>query len=57
MVRDQIQAAADVGISSWVLWNPRSDYDPRIFRPAKPQARTVALGAASRPEPGGPPVR
>ena len=25
-VRAQIQAAADVGIDSWVLWNPRSDY-------------------------------
>jgi len=25
-VRAQIEAAADVGIRSWVLWNPRSDY-------------------------------
>ena len=32
-VRDQIRAAADVGIQSWVLWNPRGVYDPRIFRP------------------------
>jgi len=30
-VRDQIRAAADVGIESWVLWNPRSAYDARIF--------------------------
>jgi hypothetical protein len=33
-VRDQIRAAADVGINGWVLWNPRSAYDPRIFQRA-----------------------
>jgi hypothetical protein len=31
-VRQQIDAAADLGIHSWVLWNARSSYDPRIFR-------------------------
>jgi hypothetical protein len=31
-VREQIRAAADLGINGWVLWNPRSAYDPRIFQ-------------------------
>ena len=30
-VREQIRAAGDLGIGSYVLWNPRSAYDPRIF--------------------------
>jgi hypothetical protein len=33
-VRDQIRAANDVGINSWVLWNPRSSYDRAIFEKA-----------------------
>jgi hypothetical protein len=33
MVRAQIRAAEELGITSWVLWNPRSEYDPRTFRP------------------------
>jgi hypothetical protein len=32
-VREQIRAAEELGITSWVLWNPRSSYDPGIFRP------------------------
>ena len=32
-VQAQIQAAADVGIRSWVLWNPRSDYGESGLRP------------------------
>lgn len=39
-VRAQIQAAADVGIDSWVLWNPRSDYREAGLVPAK-----VVLGS------------
>lgn len=39
-VRAQIQAAADVGIDSWVLWNPRSDYRESGLAPAK-----LALGS------------
>ncbi len=35
-VREQIRAAADLGIHGWVLWNPRSAYDPRIFGPRAP---------------------
>ncbi|HSB52852.1 MAG TPA: putative glycoside hydrolase [Gemmatimonadales bacterium] len=44
-VRDQIRAAGDVGIHSWVLWNPRSAYDPRIFQP-KGGAPATRLAAA-----------
>ena len=45
LVRDQIRAANDVGIHSWVLWNPRSDYDPRIFEKSAPQVVQVAVQA------------
>jgi hypothetical protein len=31
-VREQIRAAEELGIRSWVLWNPRSAYDAGIFR-------------------------
>ncbi|MEO8138949.1 MAG: putative glycoside hydrolase [Gemmatimonadota bacterium] len=43
LVRDQIRAANDVGIHSWVLWNPRSDYDPRIFEKSAPHVVQVAV--------------
>ena len=45
-VREQIRAARDVGIQSWVLWNPRSAYDPRIFAPTP---ATVQLAASPAP--------
>ena len=52
-VRDQIRAAADVGINGWVLWNARSAYDPRIFEKARPSAVRLAsnrpVGAVARP--------
>jgi hypothetical protein len=35
-VKEQIRAAEELGIRSWVLWNPGSRYDPRIFRPVQP---------------------
>ena len=41
-VRDQIRAAADVGIESWVLWNPRSVYARGYFK-----ADTVAVRPAA----------
>lgn len=41
-VRDQIRAAKDAGIHAWVLWNPRSAYDPRIFEKDSPGPRQVA---------------
>jgi hypothetical protein len=39
LVRAQIRAAEELGLTSWVLWNPRSAYDPAIFRP-----ETATLG-------------
>jgi hypothetical protein len=49
-VRAQIRAANDVGLNSWVLWNPRSAYHPGIFL-KKPTA--TALGSVSAPEESG----
>jgi len=43
LVREQIRAANDVGIHSWVLWNPRSDYDPRIFEKGTPHPVQMAV--------------
>ncbi|MDX2122412.1 MAG: putative glycoside hydrolase [Gemmatimonadota bacterium] len=46
-VREQMRAASDLGIHSWVLWNPRSAYDARIFARHEPApAVVVALGSA-----------
>ena len=41
-VREQIRAAEELGIMSWVLWNPGSRYDPAIFR--SKASRSVAGG-------------
>ena len=46
-VREQIRAAEELGIKSWVLWNPRSAYDPAIFRPR--DASVGRRGAGQRP--------
>jgi hypothetical protein len=43
-VRAQIRAAQELGIESWVLWNPRSAYDPGIFRPKAPALSSAAPG-------------
>ncbi|HUL49759.1 MAG TPA: putative glycoside hydrolase [Gemmatimonadales bacterium] len=32
-IREQIRAAEDLGINSWVLWNPRSVYQREALRP------------------------
>jgi hypothetical protein len=48
LVREQIRAAEELGLTSWVLWNPRSAYDPGIFRP-EPAAVGMAPGDTSRP--------
>jgi hypothetical protein len=40
-VRAQIRAVNDLGLTSWVLWNPRSAYEPGIFLP-KPSATAMA---------------
>ena len=41
-VRDQIRAAADVGIESWVLWNPRSVYARGYFKADSDAVRPAA---------------
>lgn len=48
-IRDQIRAAADVGIHSWVLWNARGVYDPRIF---EPRSASVAARVSAAPSHG-----
>ena len=48
LVREQIRAAEELGITSWVLWNPRSAYDEGIFRP-RAVVTSVALPAAASP--------
>lgn len=45
-VRAQMQAAQDLGIDSWVLWNPRSAYDPAIFHP-----KATTLSTTRPPDP------
>ena len=32
LVREQIRALTDLGIQSWVLWNPRSAYEHGYFK-------------------------
>ena len=32
-VRDQIRAAAELGIEGWILWNPRSAYLKGYLKP------------------------
>jgi hypothetical protein len=41
MVREQIRAAEELGIKGWVMWNPRSDYDPGYFRSVQAPAESV----------------
>jgi hypothetical protein len=51
LVREQIRAAAELGLRSWVLWNPRSAYDGGIFRPEAPPTG-LASEEGSRPAGG-----
>jgi hypothetical protein len=46
-VKEQIRAASDLGINAWVLWNPRSAYDPRIF--AREESNRLASAAPRSP--------
>lgn len=41
-IRDQIRAAKDVGIDSWVLWNPRSVYQRNSLRPYRTEVRSAS---------------
>jgi hypothetical protein len=49
MVREQIRAAEELGLDSWVLWNPRSAYDPGIFRPEMAMGAGPAAADAGSP--------
>ena len=51
LVREQIRAAEELGIKSWVLWNPRSAYDAGIFRPKSGTLGLVEGGPAQTPTP------
>jgi hypothetical protein len=48
-VREQIRAAEELGIRSWVLWNPRSAYEPGYFR-SRTGAAVSAAALANQAE-------
>ena len=50
-VREQIRAAEELGLRSWVLWNPRSAYDAGIFR-SRVTAAAVSSAGATPPREG-----
>src|SRR6266576_2804455 len=43
-IREQIRAAEELGINTWVLWNPRSVYQRDSLRPYRVQLATVTDG-------------
>lgn len=45
-VRAQIRAALDLGVTSWVLWNPRSVYERGQLVPARGQIRLAVASSA-----------
>src|SRR5207247_4323848 len=51
-IREQIRAVEDLGITSWVLWNPRSVYQ-RDALPPKPGGPVSASGERSSSSGGG----
>ncbi len=44
-IREQIRAAEELGIETWVLWNPRSVYQRDSLRPYRNSSSTVPGGA------------
>src|SRR5216117_1529250 len=44
-IREQIRAAEELGIETWVLWNPRSVYQRDSLRPYRVPVVTVTGGA------------
>ena len=44
-IREQIRAAEELGIHTWVLWNPRSVYQRDSLRPYRVTTTTVSGGA------------
>ena len=49
-IKEQIRAAEELGITSWVLWNPRSVYQRDSLRPYR---NSPERAASSPSEPGG----
>jgi hypothetical protein len=47
-VREQVRAALDLGVVSWVLWNPRSAYQRSYFTADKPLADRLGTGELPR---------
>jgi hypothetical protein len=43
-IREQIRAAEELGITSWVLWNPRSVYQRDALRPYRTAVLTASSG-------------
>jgi len=46
-IREQIRAAEELGIHSWVLWNPRSVYQRDSLRPVRVTVRNATTSAIS----------
>ncbi|HTR19975.1 MAG TPA: putative glycoside hydrolase [Gemmatimonadales bacterium] len=46
-IREQIRATEDLGIHSWVLWNPRSAYQRNALRPYSSKLEPAALAVGS----------
>ncbi len=42
MVREQIRAVEELGLTSWVLWNPRGVYSAGMFRQVSPEVGLVS---------------
>jgi len=47
-IREQIRAVEDLGITSWVLWNPRSVYQRGSLRPKQSAEPVTGQGVSSR---------
>ncbi len=43
-IREQIRAAEELGLTSWVLWNPRSVYQRDALRPYRTEVLTASSG-------------
>jgi hypothetical protein len=50
-IRAQIRAAEELGISEWVLWNPRGVYPAAALRPAVENAGALPLGTLQGDQP------
>ena len=48
-IREQIRATEELGITSWVLWNPRSVYQRESLRPYHTVVRQVDFPASPAP--------